>query len=256
MKQLIGSLSVCVVILFAACSGSSTKSEKDKDNKGSDTTEQSVNDNLSTSSGNEDETNKNQPLDRSNETQTSSEVDVEDGFYVLNKVKPKVTWAAEKLIGGGHNGTLQIEAGKFSVQNGNITEGLVVFDMARIAVSDLEGEKKDQLEGHLRSGDFFNVDEHPKATLNVNGVFMEGDENILNGTLEMNGVPVDYSIPVTLVEAKLPGEEIGLAIQGKFYLDRTKHNITYHSQSFDDNLDWFINDDVEVGFSVIGTLAK
>ena len=65
--------------------------------------------------------------------------------------------------------------------------------------------------------------------------------------------PVDYTIPVELVEADIPGETpIGLAIQGKFDLDSTKHNITYHSQTFDDKLDWFIKDEVEVGFSVIG----
>jgi hypothetical protein len=44
----------------------------------------------------------------------------------------------------------------------------------------------------------------------------------------------------------------GLAIQGKFELDRTKHNIVYRSQTFDDKLDWFIRDIVTVGFSTIG----
>ena len=43
------------------------------------------------------------------------ETSVEDGVYVLNKVKPKVTWSAQKLTGDGHNGTLHIESGKFRV---------------------------------------------------------------------------------------------------------------------------------------------
>ena len=38
-------------------------------------------------------------------------------------------------------------------------------------------------------------------------------------------------------------------------MDRTKHDITYHSETFDDKLDWFINDDVTIGFSVIGMPA-
>ena len=68
----------------------------------------------------------------------------------------------------------------------------------------------------------------------------------------MNGEAVDYNIPVSVVEAPVPGNAKGLAIQGKFNLDRTKHNITYHSQTFNDKLDWFIRDEVSVGFSVIG----
>lgn len=178
---------------------------------------------------------------------------VEDGVYVLNKVKPKVTWSAQKLTGDGHNGTLHIETGKFRVQDGQIAEGMVIFDMKRIAVSDLQGEKKESLEGHLRSGDFFNVETHPQAVLSVSDVTEAADGKAqLNATLTMNGEAVDYTIPVEVVVADIPGDTKGLAIQGKFRIDRTKHNITYRSETFDDKLDWFIKDEVELGFSVLG----
>ena len=177
---------------------------------------------------------------------------LKDGNYVINKVKPRVTWAASKLTGDGHNGTLHIESGKFKLQNGEIAGGKVIFDMQRIEVTDLTGEDKASLEGHLRSGDFFNVETHPKATLVVNSVAESDGKKSLNATLTLNGKAVDYVIPVELVEADIPGDAKGLAIQGKFDLDRTKHDITYHSQTFDDKLDWFIKDEVTVGFSVIG----
>ena len=175
-----------------------------------------------------------------------------DGFYVVNKVKPRVTWAAQKLSGEGHDGTLHIESGKFKVDNGNVTEGLVVFDMARIEVTDLTGDSKADLEGHLRGGDFFNVETHPKAELRVHGITDNAGVNTLNTTLTMNGVAVDYNIPVQLVEAEVPGNVKGLAIQGKFDLDRTKHDIIYQSGTFFEGLDWAIKDNVRVGFSIIG----
>ena len=177
---------------------------------------------------------------------------LQDGNYVINKVKPKVTWAASKLTGDGHNGTLHVESGKFKMQNGEIAAGKVIFDMQRIEVTDLTGEDKSSLEGHLRSGDFFNVETHPKATLAINGVNESNGKNMLNATLTLNGKAFDYTIPVEMVEAEVPGGQRGLAIQGKFAMDRTKHDITYRSQTFDDKLDWFIKNEVTVGFSVIG----
>ena len=71
----------------------------------------------------------------------------------------------------------------------------------------------------------------------------------------MNGEAVDYNIDVEVVEADVIGDVKGLAVQGKFFLDRTKHNITFRSKTFDDKLDWFIKDDVAVGFSVVGVPA-
>ena len=195
------------------------------------------------------------PANESTTTAGAATVGIADGTYVLNKVKPRVTWSAQKLTGEGHEGTMAIANGKFTVVDGSISAGMVVFDMAQIEVTDLTGESKENLEGHLRSGDFFNVEAHPQAILKVSGVSQEGGSNVLNGTLTMNGKAVDYSIPVQLVEAEIPGNQTGLAIQGKFNLDRTKHDITYHSKTFDDKLDWFIKDEVSVGFSVIGVLA-
>ena len=178
-----------------------------------------------------------------------------DGNYVVNKVKPRVTWAAEKLTGDGHNGTLYIESGKFRIEGGAITAGAVIFDMARIECTDLEGDAKSDLEDHLRGGDFFNVESHPKAELRIHGVTEESGVNTLQSTLTLNGVAVDYNIPVQLVEADVPGDVKGLAVQGKFQMDRTKHDIVYQSGTIFEGLDWAIKDDVSIGFSLIGVPA-
>lgn len=183
---------------------------------------------------------------------SKASADLADGLYAITKVAPKVTWSAEKLTGGGHQGTLEVSSGKFKVVDGTIQDGVVNFDMTQIAVTDLTGEEKTSLEGHLRSGDFFNVETHPTAVLTVNGI--EG--STMSAILDMNGVQVDYSIPVTISQTDVPGDQQGIAVTGKFKLDRTKHNITYRSQTFDDKLDWFIKDDVAVGFAVMGVPVR
>ena len=126
-----------------------------------------------------------------------------DGLYVITKVAPKVTWSAERLTGDGHQGTLAVSGGKFKVVNGQIQDGVVNFDMTQIAVTDLTGEKKASLEGHLRSGDFFNVETHPDAVLTVNSI--EG--STLSASLDLNGVSVDYSIPVNITQTDVPGDQ-------------------------------------------------
>ena len=92
------------------------------------------------------------------------------------------------------------------------------------------------------------METHPNAVLTVNGI--EG--STLSASLEMNGVSVDYSIPVNITQTDVPGDQQGIAVTGKFDLDRTKHDIKYRSQTFDDKLDWFIKDDVAVAFAVMG----
>ena len=195
------------------------------------------------------------PVSASSESAASGS-NLADGLYVINKVKPRVTWSAQKLTGEGHEGTLAIASGKFKVTDGVISEGVVVFDMSQIEVTDLTGDSKANLEGHLRSGDFFNVEEHPQAILNVTGISTSAEGDVLNGTLTLNGKSVDYSVPVTVSETEVPGDVAGVSIQGKFNLDRTKHDIIYHSKTFDDKLDWFIKDEVAVGFAVIGVPAN
>lgn len=181
---------------------------------------------------------------------------LKDGNYVANKVEPNVTWAAEKLTGEGHQGNLFVENAKFMVKDGQIIAGLVTFDMTQISVTDLTGESKENLENHLKSGDFFNVEVHPKAVLTVNhSTAIENGNTTLNCTLNMNGIEATYDIPVVIATAPVPGSEHleGISVSGKMMLDLTKHDIKYQSGTFFDNLDWAIKDDVTVGFRIMGT---
>ena len=59
--------------------------------------------------------------------------------------------------------TEEMRGEPFVLQNGNITGGEFVIDMNSIACTDLEGDSKGQLEGHLKSDDFFGVENHPTA---------------------------------------------------------------------------------------------
>ena len=53
-------------------------------------------------------------------------------------------------------------------------------------------------DNHLRSGDFFAADEHPKVTFTINSIATEGDGVEIDGDLVIKGKPVHLHLPVTV----------------------------------------------------------
>ena len=61
-----------------------------------------------------------------------------------------INWTGEKVT-GSHEGTIQLESGYLMMEDDKITGGEFVMDMSTITVTDLSGEGKEKLEGHLKS---------------------------------------------------------------------------------------------------------
>ena len=96
-----------------------------------------------------------------------------------------IEWEGEKVT-GSHEGTIELKDGYFTMENGELKGGEFVMDMTSITVTDLEGEDKGKLEGHLKSDDFFGVNNHPTAKLVITSVAKKS-----NGTY---GVVADLTI--------------------------------------------------------------
>ena len=62
----------------------------------------------------------------------------------------KVVWKGYKVT-GSHQGMIAIKSGHFIFKEGNLTGGEFTIDMSTITNTDLEGEYKGKLEGHLKS---------------------------------------------------------------------------------------------------------
>ena len=184
---------------------------------------------------------------------TLGELGIPDGKYSLTKDKPSINWTAKKISGSGHSGIIPATKGKFKVEAGIITKGLVTFNMNGFEATDIDGDSKENFDSHLKNEDFFDVDKFPEATLTFNSssINKEGTKT-LSCTLDMHGIAVDYDIPFKLKEQKLPEGGMGYNISGEFFMDRTKHELTYGSGSFFDNLgDKAINDDVLISFAFL-----
>ena len=95
---------------------------------------------------------------------TSSFTSIDGDKKTVKTGESKVVWKGYKVT-GSHQGTINIESGTLIMDNDKLTGGEFVIDMTSIIVTDLEGKGKGKLEGHLKSDDFFGVENNPTAKL-------------------------------------------------------------------------------------------
>ncbi|WP_299779971.1 YceI family protein [uncultured Formosa sp.] len=178
--------------------------------------------------------------------------------YNVDVSNSSIEWKGAKPT-GEHFGTICIETGELTADGNSVQSGTIVIDMNSIAALDVEGDKKLNLEAHLKGtvegkeGDFFNVNEFPKSTFKITGVTTnETGKTILSGNLKMKGIEKNVSFPVTV---STEGKTLSL-VSETFAIDRTQWGINFGSKSVFDNLgDKFINDDITLTIKVKATKA-
>ena len=100
--------------------------------------------------------------------------------------------------------------------------------MTSITVTDLSaGNGKENLEGHLKSDDFFGIEAYPKANFTMTEVSGTNGKYQVKGNMTIKGEtnPVAFEMAVSDHTAT-----------ASFKIDRTKYGIKYKSGSFFDNL--------------------
>lgn len=141
----------------------------------------------------------------------------------------EIEWAAQKVT-GAHEGNINLKSGRLIYDSNMLTGGQFVIDMNSINVTDLEGEYKGKLEGHLKSADFFGVEDFPEAKFVINKVISRGlpGQYKVVGTATIKGISKE-------VRFNAATDESG-ALTANITLDRTDFDVRYGSGSFFDNL--------------------
>ncbi|MBU2947280.1 YceI family protein [Zobellia uliginosa] len=138
-----------------------------------------------------------------------------------------ITWKAYKVT-GSHYGTVDLKSGSLVFDGDKLTGGEFEADMTTLEATDLEGESKGKLEGHLKSDDFFGTEKHTAAKLVFTKVEPTGKNSYeVTGDLTIKGV----SKPVTF-DVSVYGSKATATVK----VDRTAYDIKYGSGSFFDNL--------------------
>ena len=186
--------------------------------------------------------------DKAKEAATTAAEEVEETVnavpYSVNTSASSIEWKGFKPT-GSHNGTIAIENGVLDITNGKIVGGTFLIDMNSIVVTDIPAEEKGnaKLTGHLKSADFFDVENHPSAGFTITGLEVVEGKTMLSGNLSLKDAKNNVTFPVTVNN---DNGTITLTSE-TFTIDRSKWNVKYGSKSFFDNLgDKFINDDMEL----------
>lgn len=141
--------------------------------------------------------------------------------------KSTVTWKAYKVT-GSHTGTVGLSSGALVFDNETLSGGEFVVDMTSLVCTDLEGEYKGKLEGHLKSDDFFSVANHPTAKIVFTSVEANGKNSYqVTGDLTIKGItkPVTFDLSV-----------YGSKATASLKVDRAEYDVRYGSGSFFENL--------------------
>ncbi len=139
----------------------------------------------------------------------------------------KVVWKGYKVT-GSHEGTITIKSGHLNFNEDRLTGGAFVIDMLSITNTDLEGEYKGKLEGHLKSDDFFGVEKYPIASLIFTKVKPTGkNAYLVTGDLTIKGKTETVSFNLSVYGSKA---------NASLKIDRSKFDVRYGSTSFFDGL--------------------
>jgi polyisoprenoid-binding protein YceI len=156
----------------------------------------------------------------------------------VNTDESQILWVGKKVT-GQHDGTIKMISGSIEMEDQKIVGGSFEVDMTSIICTDLSGEYKTKLEKHLKSSDFFGVDEYPIAQMNFKGSEQKMANHFqVTGELTIKGIthPINF-------EMHLNNDHIST----KLVVDRSKYDVSYRSGSFFDNLgDKMIYDEFEL----------
>lgn len=156
--------------------------------------------------------------------------------------KSIITWTGKKIT-GEHEGTIKFKEGELIFKANKITGGNFVADMTTLNNTDQTGSSKAKLEGHLKSDDFFGINNFKTSILTFKNITPKGNNTYtIIGTLTIKGIsnPVIFDLIIK-----------GNTATANLKIDRTKYDIKYGSGSYFDDLgDKTIYDEFELAVAL------
>lgn len=154
------------------------------------------------------------------------------GNYAIDPAASRVTWIGTKLS-GRHTGTIPVTEGSIELEGTTVKAGNAMLAVNQVIVTDLTGDYKAKLEGHLRSPDFFHADSFPTAEFMILETVpmtqdSAGANTIVKGRLIIRGVSKGIRFPANI---RMQGDS--LVATANFNIDRQQWGIKYAGKQDD-----------------------
>ncbi len=171
------------------------------------------------------------------------------------KANPKestIKWHATKVT-GEHYGTIELGSGEFILADEKLTGGTFVIAMSTIQNTDMQGEYKGKLEGHLKSDDFFAVASYENASITIKsadlikGAKPGSDNYTIHGDITIKGITKPITFPAFVVVSKDK-----VIANASIDINRADFNVKYGSNSFFEGLgDKAIHDNFNLKIRIV-----
>ena len=187
--------------------------------------------------------------------------------WKVNTGESKIEWVGTKVT-GYHTGVVPVKRGDIIVNNGQVTGGKFILDLANLSVSgpkNVDSASNNKLQKHLRSADFFDVEKNPEGVFelisvkpytgtavkdsadvrqeSINKYKVTDPTHTVNGNLTLKGVTKNIEFPARITVSGNMAEAIA-----RFNIDRKEWNIVYPGQPDD-----LIRDAIHLGISIKAT---
>jgi len=168
---------------------------------------------------------------------------VTESILNVSLTESTVSWKGKK-VGGEHYGKVSLINANLDYEKNRIKGGSFEIDMTSITCEDITNEGSNvRLVNHLKSDDFFSVENHPRAKFVLTEAKTKnGKDYDMKGNLTIKGKTKPVSFPATVTEINDK-----IVADATIVFDRTAYDIQYRSGNYFENLaDKLIYDDVEM----------
>ena len=162
---------------------------------------------------------------------------------LINIESSSINWEGKKAL-GKHEGSVMLKSGTLIFKGKKLVGGNFIVDMTTISSTDVSGKSKENLDNHLKSDDFFGVEQYETSSLKFTTLKKKSKNNYtITADLTIKGItnPIVFDIALK-----------GNSANAKLTIDRTKYGIKYKSKTaFADIGDKFIYDDFTLDVNLI-----
>jgi polyisoprenoid-binding protein YceI len=181
-----------------------------------------------------------------------------DGLYRVDAEKSAVEWTGRN-INNRHYGRIVISGGEIVMANGLPVSGRFVIDMNTITNLDLQDEGwRGMLHRHLKSEDFFDVEQYPTATFALRGAAAIAGATPGTPNMEIAGSLTikETTRPICFPAMVAPQEDGTLKAQAALDIDRTFWNVCYGSGRLYERLGMhLVNDLISIELFIVAREA-